>query len=1042
MYHFFKIALIFLLVCWINFLQGQYIFNHYTEDKGLPSNSVSSILKDNDGFIWIATQKGVCRFDGHDFLTFNSDGQEFPDLSQSDEFDLYQDREGIVWIATKDQGLYACDRKSKKFVHFSHDEFEPKSLSDDFVNFAFEDNPGNMWVSSHSHGLDLYDRSKNNFTNYKPSDTYRELTSRLIDDLISYAIDPVDDHILWFGSLSGLFSFDTKNLVWKYFPLDQSNALNPSVYTGNEKIFRSMVFDKIGNLWAGSWGGGLIRFDTKTGKFEIYKYESLQPVNGFRNNIKQLIWKNDQELWVVAPYRGLGVFKTQDHSFHFIDDTDTGEPLVVNPSNCWIDSAGFMWVGSHAKGLYTTNLKAAKFSKKQLPFSFREMAFNTHTQMILGATRQSTGRLVEVDPITSVYHEFGYTPLQNKNENYIISIIPVKEKTWIVESFNLYYFDQKTIQPVIGFDPHKVSTQKQSLPFFISAAIDLNGDLWLGTKFHGLFRINPDKDSYENFYNPGGNLNSPEFGEFIYSLFCDDSGRIWYGSENFGYFDYQKGQFFNFSTDKDLPDSDIKVKSTQAIAQSKDGNLWLGTEKNGIAVISANHEKLTFIKSFTTSNGLASNDIAEIAIDHNGNVWIITGAGLSKINPTNDSVENYGYQYGLSGLHNLEVTPDNDILIGSNGGYFKFNPQSISPFTYDIKPYIRSFSIFDQPIDFDQVIDSLGTIRLNYDQNFFSIEFGLIDYFQPNNRPLSYKLEGVDQSWQTSMNRKYLSYANLDGGNYIFKLKASNGRELQLPIFIETPFWKTPWFYILVAVVIFSGFLGFYLYRLRQIRKQEEIKSGYNKMINQLEMKALRAQMNPHFLFNSLNSIRYYILKEEFENASDYITKFSKLLRLILRNSRQNMITLKEELDTLRIYIEFEQMRFSKSFIFKEEIQESINPEEILIQPMTLQPFVENAIWHGLMPKEGDRQLSLSLNKTENLLTVIIEDNGVGRKKASAIKHENDMSETKSYGLQITDERFAILRSIRGKRSDFEITDLMDKDNRPTGTRVTIYYEI
>ena len=786
-----------------------------------------------------------------------------------------------------------------------------------------------------------------------------------------------------------------------------------------------MVFDKKGNLWAGSWGGGLIRFDTKTGKFEIYKYENLQPVNGFRNNIKQLIWKNDQEFWVVAPYRGLGIFKLKDFSFHFLENHESEEPLVMNPVSLVTDSSGFMWIGSRNNGLYTTNLDAAKFLKLELPYSIRTMDFDTVSKTILAASIKSNSELIQIYPATSDYQVFSYNPILNKNENFIIDILRIKEKVWIVESFNLYYFNGNVIQPFIEFDPTKVSAHKQNDPFFISAGNYPNGDIWLGTKFHGLFRVNPEKNSYENFYNAGGETKSPGFEEFVYTLFCDAEGRIWYGSENFGYYDYLKGQFVSFSTDRDLPNSDIKVKSIQAISQTKDRNLWLGTEKNGIAVIRTNNEKLTFIKSFTTSNGLASNDIAEIAVDHNGNVWIITGAGLSKINPANDSVENYDYQYGLSGLHNLEVTPENDILIGSNGGYFKFNPQSISPFTYDIKPYIRSFSIFDQPIDFDQIIDSIGTIRLNYDQNFFSIEFGLIDYFQPNNRSLSFMLEGVDQSWQSSLNRKYLSYANLDGGNYIFKIKASNGNELQLPIFIETPFWKTPWFYILIAVVIFSGFLGFYLYRLRQIRKQEDIKSGYNKMINQLEMKALRAQMNPHFLFNSLNSIRYYILKEEFENASDYITKFSKLLRLILRNSRQNMITLKEELDTLRIYIEFEQMRFSKSFTFKEEIHESVNPEEILIQPMTLQPFVENAIWHGLMPKENDRQLSLSLNKTENLLTVIIEDNGVGRQKASAIKHENDMSETKSYGLQITDERFAILRSIRGKRSDFEITDLL-----------------
>ncbi len=1026
----------------MNLLLGQYSFNHYTDDKGLPSNSVSSLLKDKDGFIWVATQKGICRFDGHDFLLFDTESNEFPDLNQSDEFNIFQDKEGIVWIATKDQGLYAFDKRKKSFRHFKHDELDQKSLSDDFVNFVFEDKAGNLYVSSHSHGLDLYDRIKNNFTNYKPSDSYPDLVARLIDDLISSAVDPVDDNVLWFGSLSGLFSFDTKKLVWKYFPIDQKNAFNPSQYIGNEKICRSIVFDKNGNLWAGTWGGGLIRFDPSKGMFEIYKYESLLPVNGFRNNIKQLIWKNDQELWVVAPYRGLGIFKLMDHSFHFMDNTDTGEPVIWNPVFIVIDSSAFMWVGSRTKGLYTTNLKAAKFSKVQLPYSLRTMVYNTNSSKMLAATIRSNSQLIQIDPVTNDCEVFNYKPLLNKDENYIIDIIPLQKKTWIVESFNLYYFDGQTIQPLKEFDPQEVSPHKQSNPFFISAMSYPNGDIWLGTKFHGLFRINPEKNIYENFYYAGGDTRSPGFEEFVYTLFCDADGRIWYGSENFGYYDYLKGQFVSFSTDRNLPNSDIKVKSIQAISQTKDGNLWMGTEKNGIAVLKTTNDKLSFIKSFTTLNGLASNDIVELAADHEGNIWAITGAGLSRIYTSGDSVENYGFQYGLSSLHCLKVTSDNRILIGSRDGYYSFDPKTITPFSYSAKPYIRSFSIFDEPIDFDQIIDSAGTIRLNYDQNFFSIEFGLIDYFQPNNRSLSFMLEGVDQSWQKSMNRKYLSYANLDGGKYTFKLKAADGHELQLPIFIETPFWKTIWFYLMIAAIILAGLYGLYKYRLRQVRKQEDIKTGYNKMINQLEMKALRAQMNPHFLFNSLNSIRYYILKEEFDNASDYITKFSKLLRLILHNSRQNMITLKEELETLRIYVEFEQMRYSKNFTFNEEINNSVNPEEIMIQPMTLQPFVENAIWHGLMPKETNRQLSLSLNKTDNLLTIIIEDNGVGRQKASAIKHENDMSETKSYGLQITDERFAILRSIRGKRSDFEITDLFDKDKRPSGTRVTIYYEI
>jgi sensor histidine kinase YesM len=154
------------------------------------------------------------------------------------------------------------------------------------------------------------------------------------------------------------------------------------------------------------------------------------------------------------------------------------------------------------------------------------------------------------------------------------------------------------------------------------------------------------------------------------------------------------------------------------------------------------------------------------------------------------------------------------------------------------------------------------------------------------------------------------------------------------------------------------------------------------------------------------------------------------------------VITLKEEIDTLRIYIEFEQMRFSKSFTYKENISSGVNLDSTLIQPMTLQPFVENAIWHGLMPKDKDRQLLLNVDKRDGFLIVIIEDNGVGRQKTASLKSSGNMSETKSYGLQITGERFAMLKNIRGKRSDFEITDLFDSDNHPSGTRVTIYYEI
>lgn len=1023
-------------------LHGQYNFYHFTDDKGLPSNSVSSLLTDRDGFLWVATQKGICRFDGHDFIYFDPKTSNFPDLSQSDEFELYEDRLGLVWIGTKDQGLYCYDQVMKRSVHFQHSSENPKSLADDFVNFVCEDAKGNLWISSHSHGLNLYNRTENDFTNFIPSDKFPNQVARILDDLISFAQDPNDQNLIWLGSLAGLLSFNTLDLTWKFFPIDKHSAINPNLYNGSEKFFRTMVFDNDGQMWAGTWGGGLVRFEPMSGRFEIFKYESTLPVNGFRNHIKQLKWINDEELWIIAPYRGLGIFNTRIKLFRFIDSPETGKNRITNPTFIITDSSGFVCLASHSSGIFTTNLKASVFNKVELPYALRIIRPDPVSGQLIAATSNSNSRLLKIDPFTRVFSEYSYTPLADKSENYFIEILPANERHWIVESFNLYFFNGKSILPYSDFVPKEVAAFKQSQPFFISAVYHPSGDLWLGTKFHGLFRVDPERKDFQNFYREDPQTGNPGFEEFVYCLYIDSEGKAWYGSENFGYYSYSDNRFVSFLSEKDLPDCDIKIKSVQAILQTSDGNIWLGAEKNGIAIVRLENDKLSFIKSITTHNGLGSNDIHELAEDKSGHVWAITGNGLSKIYTGSDSVENYGFQNGLSSLRSLITTPDNKIIIGSDQGFYYFDPDSIRPFENTVKPYIRSFSIFDDPVDFNRMIDSIGTIQLNFDQNFFSIEFGLIDFFNPVNRPVSYMLEGVDNSWQTSLNRNYLSYANLAGGNYTFKLKAPGSSELRLPIFIETPFWKTGWFYVLIAAIVFAGFFGFYRYRLRLIRKQESLKTSYDRMINQLEMKALRSQMNPHFLFNSLNSIRYYILKEEFENASDYITKFSKLLRLILHNSRQNMITLREELDTLRIYIEFEQMRFSKGFTYEENISANVNLDSTMIQPMTLQPFVENAIWHGLMPKENERHLMLKVDRANGLLTVTIEDNGVGRQKATSTKSNGEMRETKSYGLQITGERFAMLKKIRGKRSDFEITDLFSHDKRPAGTRVSIYYEI
>ncbi|HEX5152708.1 MAG TPA: histidine kinase [Parafilimonas sp.] len=230
--------------------------------------------------------------------------------------------------------------------------------------------------------------------------------------------------------------------------------------------------------------------------------------------------------------------------------------------------------------------------------------------------------------------------------------------------------------------------------------------------------------------------------------------------------------------------------------------------------------------------------------------------------------------------------------------------------------------------------------------------------------------------------------------------------------------------------------------RLENVLKEQQLLSErkeaeLQKQTSELEMQALRAQMNPHFIFNCLNSINRFILKNETEPASDYLTKFSRLIRMVLNNSKHKYITLNEELDCLELYIQMEQLRFKNSFNYKIKCSADIDMEETLVPPLLIQPFAENAIWHGLMQKEsGEGNLAILLQQKNEILECTITDNGVGRKVALELSR-NATSKNKSLGLQITKERIALLDNEQGEHF-IEIEDLYDDNGNAMGTKVII----
>jgi LytS/YehU family sensor histidine kinase len=311
-------------------------------------------------------------------------------------------------------------------------------------------------------------------------------------------------------------------------------------------------------------------------------------------------------------------------------------------------------------------------------------------------------------------------------------------------------------------------------------------------------------------------------------------------------------------------------------------------------------------------------------------------------------------------------------------------------------------------------------------------------------------MEGLDEGWTLRKGIDEVSYTKMPPGEYAFRIMAANNdgvwnpAGLTIPILIRPPFWQRSWFYFLLGAIAAGIIYSIYSYRLKHalrekllIGEQERMRIESEKLLGQLEMKALRAQMNPHFIFNCLNSINRFIVVNDNDAASGYLTKFSRLIRQVLDNSRGEKVILSAEIDTLQLYIDMESLRFMDKFESLIEIDPALKTDAFVIQPMLIQPYVENAIWHGLMHRKTKGRLRIQFLKQDQSLVVIIEDNGVGRTQAKAIK-DSQLINRKSHGMKVTAERMSLLSRQLNVPVEANVEDLYDDMEVASGTRVRL----
>ncbi len=330
-------------------------------------------------------------------------------------------------------------------------------------------------------------------------------------------------------------------------------------------------------------------------------------------------------------------------------------------------------------------------------------------------------------------------------------------------------------------------------------------------------------------------------------------------------------------------------------------------------------------------------------------------------------------------------------------------------------------------------------IRLPFKENSISVRFGILDFVEKECSRLEYSLnQNGKTDWNTANSSQLLSFPYLDHGDYTLQLRAisPNGKvwdSMNIPIEIVPLFWQRLWVQVLIILILITLISLPIIYKIRQKRQREKLKLAYEKEIYNLKRKALRAQINPHFLFNSLNSIRLLVLKGNTEKASEGIATFSRLVRKILNHSEREVISLKEEMESVKEYLRLEQMRFKDPFEIDFKIEDGIELESIYIPPMLIQPFLENSIWHGLRYKDGKGKLNISIKKEdENDYIIKICDNGIGREASAKLSSDTK----KSFGIRISSERLKNFN--RSTVDHVQIHDLKDDKGQAEGTLVEI----
>ncbi len=847
---FFGALLLFALQIQAAFAIENVRFKRLSVVDGLSQSSVEAIVQDHQGFIWIATEDGLNRYDGYSFKHFRHDPDDPSSIATSNVMRLHHGRNGQLWVGTYSKGLDRYDPLTETFTHFSHDPLDSTSLSGDRVRSLCEDAAGRLWVGTLNNGLNRLDPGSQAFVTLKhDSDSQNSLLSDRVR-----CVYPDASGLLWIATNNGFSKYDPDTDQFEHFRAATETTEDSNAIQSND--IRYIAGDGHGLLWVATTSG-LASFNPETGLFRNYQHDPDDPGTISSDIIRIIHIDQEDRVWVGTNRAGLNLYDRQTDSFRsWLNDRADLTSLSNNSVRVvYQDDGGLFWVGTFGGGLNIFDPRIDRFRHFIHDVDDQNSLINP---IVWAISEGPQGRiwfglncpvLDRYDRSTGRYEHDLLNPshdLAEERRSYIRALF------WDMEG-RLWVGNGKTGLDL--FDPrdgsirnwtHKEGEENSLGSNRVRDIIqDDAGDMWIATTGGGLDRFEKDNEVFSHFRHDPDNPKTISHNQVI-SVFQDSDGAYWAGTVS----GLNRLEFIS-SSGKPEPATDQNVEITSfyhdpadprsisnsyilAIFESKNGDLWFGSMQ-GLSRLSKSDRANPVFTRWYMKDGLPNDVIYGILEDSEGRLWLSTNFGLSRFDPKTGVFRNFDTRDGLLGnefnTNAYTKTLAGTFIFGGVGGASEFHPDQIVDSSFMPPVVLTEFNVFDEPANFGVALNSLETITLSHRDNYFSFEFASLDYSSPERNRYEYMLEGLDGSWTRAGTRHFAGYTNLDHGEYVFRVRGTNSDGVwneegtSIRIIITPPFWKTWWFLLILVVTVGAGISLLITNRVKQLLAIERLRS-------------------------------------------------------------------------------------------------------------------------------------------------------------------------------------------------------------------------